>query len=849
MPYNSGVGTFIANFPEDLLKLAPTHTFVTPNDRLAREHRRAWDVINQNRKTTTWKPLDSLSVTQFFLREYHRAVDAGADIPPLLTQDDLLIHAHNADTGLNPGEIQTLLDAWHLANTYDIELEQQPAILRSPRARSCLAHLNRVASNFTLVEAIPDALATRHLTPHRPVFLDHVDQMTHPQERYLALLTRSERCLQRASFISAEEVDAQEIPLQPDTPRSMVTKACTDLGAELDVACMWALETKAREPLATIGIVVPALTQHYDTVRYRCGRILDPRNGSLSPVFDISGGTPLAHHGVWKAAEAVLETAIHGADNALQELLLASPYLQLKWLDTVIARLPVIGDAAPTLATLAHRANHPAAEKIREETRSWSQKAPLYTWSRRFQSVLELAGWPDPGNLGSAQHQAWQAIEEVRLQLSRTTTDLNVSADEAFGLLKHALSRRIHAPERAHADIQLLGLLEATGLKFSHLWVCGLDAETFPSTSRINPYISRRVGTLAGIPRYSPEDELRFCRRTLEHWMNGAAELRFSFSIERDESTQQPSPFITEHLKDADTAERCQNLNPGTQALEEFIDETGTTIDSGVTRGGISLLADQAACPFRAYARHRLGFTSPRSPQMLPDAMTRGIYVHEVLHALFNEYRDSASLSKITQARILELSDGVLASITPEIPASFVEHERQRILLLVEDWLLHEQARGDFEIQYLEHTAELDLNGLLLTIRLDRVDRTSADDWIVIDYKTGPSSLSGALEPPLTNPQLPIYSLTDDRIRGVFYALVLSDRSRSVGIAESTDLLPASRVKVVSWDEQVDSWRTTLAETADQYRQGFASVQPHPGACAYCELKSLCRVEELSADV
>ena len=78
MPYNSGVGTFIANFPEDLLKLAPTHTFVTPNDRLAREHRRAWDVINQGRGALPWKPLDSLSITRFFVREFHHAVDAGA---------------------------------------------------------------------------------------------------------------------------------------------------------------------------------------------------------------------------------------------------------------------------------------------------------------------------------------------------------------------------------------------------------------------------------------------------------------------------------------------------------------------------------------------------------------------------------------------------------------------------------------------------------------------------------------------------------------------------------------------------------------------------------------------------
>ena len=70
-----------------------------------------------------------------------------------------------------------------------------------------------------------------------------------------------------------------------------------------------------------------------------------------------------------------------------------------------------------------------------------------------------------------------------------------------------------------------------------------------------------------------------------------------------------------------------------------------------------SLLADQAACPFQAFARHRLGADTPELPDQVLDARERGTGVHEALCRLWREVASQAALRALSAEeleRVLE---------------------------------------------------------------------------------------------------------------------------------------------------------------------------------------------------
>ena len=61
-------------------------------------------------------------------------------------------------------------------------------------------------------------------------------------------------------------------------------------------------------------------------------------------------------------------------------------------------------------------------------------------------------------------------------------------------------------------------------------------------------------------------------------------------------------------------------------------------------KGGTRILADQAACPFRAFARHRLAAEALEEPVEGLDARARGLLLHTLMKELWTELKGSAGL-------------------------------------------------------------------------------------------------------------------------------------------------------------------------------------------------------------
>ena len=156
----------------------------------------------------------------------------------------------------------------------------------------------------------------------------------------------------------------------------------------------------------------------------------------------------------------------------------------------------------------------------------------------------------------------------------------------------------------------------------------------------------------------------------------------------------------------------------------------------------------------------------------------------------------------------------------------------------------------------MEQNQTLQLEGLSLTLRPDRIDELEDGRRAVIDYKTrAPSRTHWLWERP-QEPQLPLYSLLDSKIRGIVFAeLSTSDPVQFIALGEGLGFAKSdgksldqqTRSIAATWSELVAQWEASLQQLAMEYIAGEASVNPQPGACDYCDLASLCRINKLSA--
>jgi len=154
-----------------------------------------------------------------------------------------------------------------------------------------------------------------------------------------------------------------------------------------------------------------------------------------------------------------------------------------------------------------------------------------------------------------------------------------------------------------------------------------------------------------------------------------------------------------------------------------------------------------------------------------------------------------------------------------------------------------------------EDKRSIQVGGLTLNTRLDRVDELEEGQHIVIDYKTSKQSISTMLGDRPDEPQLPLYLvMAEEHAAGVAFASLKRGQLGFSAIVKDADLLP--RVKAfadtagckqfISWDELIATWRYYLTDLATGFASGDARVDPkkYPVTCTQCDMQSFCRIHE-----
>ena len=372
-----------------------------------------------------------------------------------------------------------------------------------------------------------------------------------------------------------------------------------------------------------------------------------------------------------------------------------------------------------------------------------------------------------------------------------------------------------------------------------------------PLKSSPNPFLPLTQQRKAGIPEASAETSLALDRRITDGWKQAAGEVVFSHFTKEEDRDVLPSPLI------ADLPEKAVEI-PAFSKLRDVIFASGKTetlqdrvapaVREKQVRGGTRVLSDQAACPFRAFARHRLHAEELEEPAEGLDASKRGKLVHLLMHNVWNELKDSTALQGDLSPAIERAAAAAVKEMAVE--GRFAELERKRLARLGHEWFEKvETQRPPFSVVSTEEKRPIVFSGVTFDARIDRMDRLESGGHAIVDYKTGGGNLTAKRwqgERP-DEPQLPLYAVSaKEEITAVVFAKFRPGDMRFVGLSRDDKALPKVPKAKEGWRPLLADWKKEAERLGSAFAGGEAGVDPKKDliTCRYCGLETLCRVYE-----
>jgi len=824
-------------------------TVVTPNKRLSQSLMVEFDAFQIQKNLTVWEAPDILPFGAFVERLWEDALysDLGETLPLLLTpaQEQVLWERILEKSGLLvvPRAAAQCREAWRLIHQWRIGAGAgtEDAVAFS---RWVSTYRKETGSDVDSAR-LPDLMA------------QHLDKLKKPN--LLVAYAFDVLPPQTKEFLEKfQHVECKADPVAGSAQRTSFPSAAQ----EIEAAARWA-RARLEEGKARIGVVVPDLQKRRSEVVRVFSRVMQPGynlpGAARAPMpFNVSLGKPLSGFPLVDFALALIELAHQSIDFPRASHLIRSPFLggadsEMARRATLDARLRKDADATVSLPKLIAGAEPaPVLRGVLEKVFSLSMESRPQTpaeWARHFSALLEAAGFPGERALDSEEFQTRAKWHEVLGELAKLERISDrFSFEQAFSFLRGHAGETLFQPESPDAPIQILGFLESAGLRFDCLWASGLTDEAWPLDARPNPFIPIAAQKKAGIPQASAEASAEFDKRITEEWKRAAAEVVFSWPQKEEDRDFAPSALILEIQESAvkiPDFPRFRDLLFDARKLESFQDFKAPPVPPGKVRGGTRVLADQAACPFRAFAKFRLEAKPLEEPAAGLDARDRGKLLHALMREIWVRLKSSSSLKKNLEPAITQAAEVAVKEMGLE--GRFAELERERLAKLAREWLEVESRRAPFEVSSLEEQRNIDVAGLQFQSRIDRMDKLKDGGHVLIDYKSSrflsPKQWDG---PRPDDPQLPLYAVAaPEELAAVVFAKLRPGEMRFMGFSRQPDLLPQVNA-AQSWPALLAAWKKDAEALGASFAAGDAQVDPKEElkTCRQCDLQTLCRVYE-----
>ncbi len=862
---------------------------ITASSRLARELRHSYDREQIAAGLVTWIAPEVLPFSSWLERCWRDWLYLGAAAKPVQllrpSQEKAIWEdiVGRSDEGRELLQVaataEVALDAWNLMCAWQLPLNASEwddssdteAFRRWAREFQRRCESKNWLSGALLPEFIAGQISSGGISAPEHIGLAGFNEFTPAQELVLEALRRK-GC----------RVETREIAQTSGLP-SAVRIGLLDTEAEIRAAAQWArsLIEKAGKDAdyeSPVGIVVPDLSKYRSRIERIFAGEFHP-NGQLAPerdaqrAFNISLGPPLFEYPLIQAAFLILQTRLSTIPLEDASRLLRSPFLggaQTEYshravLDAKLRRLREPEVSASDIVALARTIAPALLQLFSQWTREWdripSRQAPS-DWAASFSRLLTAMGWPGERPLNSAEYQTTQAWNEALAEFAGLdSTAGNLHLGGALAMLQRLAVSRQFQPESEPAPIQILGVFEASGMEFDHLWVMGMHDGAWPGAASANPFLPLRLQREKNMPQSSAQRELAFTRLLTEQLLGSAPSVVVSYPQREGDLDLRPSPLFSslpeiagEEIGLASATGYPEQLRRSSR-IEVVEDHMAPLWDGSVLRGGTAIFTHQAACPFRAFAQLRLGAEDLDSAQPGLSPLDRGILIHDVLQRVWNELQSHEKLMSAHADRLKALVQNAVQESIEEMALKrralhqprFTAIEQARLERIITEWLELEKQRQPFTVLRQEEERKVAVGGVDVTIRADRVDRLEDGTVIVIDYKTGdrnPSKWEGGRP---DEPQLPLYAITAEApLSGVFFGVLKVGESRFSGLVSSEGIVPKVKPgpRDISLPERIEGWRSVLQQLGADFRDGKAMVDPkNPrDTCKYCSLPGLCRI-------
>ena len=681
----------------------------------------------------------------------------------------------------------------------------------------------------------------------------------------------------------------------PDVAVDAVRLGLIDASREIRAAAEWARrilenERDAATPHFRIGVIVPDLSRCRSQIERVFGEEFHPRTRlrpDLDPqrLFNISLGLPVDKYPIIETAFLILGADPHEMPVEIAGRLLRSPFLNgseeeltnRALLDVAVRSL---GEPHVSLMDIIGLAGHSDAAhrcpQFVSQLRSWTEQyEALQTtrmpseWASVLSGFLQVIGWPGDRGLDSIEYQTLKVWNELLSELTILDSfSGHIALGTAVGALRRLASARQFQPESEPAPVQILGVFEASGLRFDRLWIMGMHDNAWPKAPTPDPFLPFRLQRRFNLPRSSPDRELEFTKTLTARLLSSAPTVVVSHPEREGDSDLRVSPLFgalaevsaadLEILTSASYVEQLQRSS----RMETLEDHSGPPCGDSALKGGTSLFKLQAACPFKAFAEFRLGAKAPDQPEPGLNALDRGQLIHRILERVWKQLRSHEGLLSMAEDRLVDI---VRSNVGSEIQyfsrrrralrgSRFAAIEQARLERVIEEWLLLERERQPFAMLEQEERQTVTVGGIDVNIRADRVDRLENGELVIVDYKTGECSPSDWDGPRPDEPQLPIYAVTaDSPVAGVFFGRLKTGKLGFRGLARSEGIVPGVRVRDSQppLGQTIEEWRDVLDRLGRDFRAGQAIVDPKDRhqTCRHCELPTLCRISQAAVEL
>jgi probable DNA repair protein len=845
-------------------------TVVTASGRLARVLRQEFHFRQKAEARSVWRTPDILPFDAFLGRAWREWILSGATaeapamLDPLQEQfvwEQVIRDSAEGESLLRiPETAAQAMEAWRLLAAYRLPVDSR---FEAGDDWSAFAGWSRAfqkrcrANNWLEHARLADFIAARissgaRLLPPK-LYRAGFDELT-PQQSEFFEVSGEWRELLRGNFA-------------PEPEHWKFREA----DEEIRAAALWARLQLEQNPESQIGVIVPSLTRLRSKVERIFRETLHPGVDltDRERSFHLSLGPALDEYPLVHGALLVLEFAVGPLTLPRAGMLLRSPFLggggtertKRALLD---AKLRKNGVWDVTTSSLREAAGGcPLLQRSLRRLEKTFEKLPASqhpsAWSRDFSKMLEAAGWPGDRTLTSREHQ----VLESWLTLLSNFAALDLAAPpmtfpQALSRLQEIAAASPFQVENEGAPVQIMGLFEASGLRFDHLWIMGLHDEALPAAASPNPFIPIPLQREHGLPHSSAEHELSFGRNLIDRLLASAPHIVLSYPETEDDRLLAPSPLLagaswragTDGRRSSRWIARMRESVP----MEELTDQNAPPVAiDGRHPGGASLFKDMTACPFRAFAKHRLSARPLEETDLGLSYRDRGSTVHKALELIWMELVSHARLVELPARELQALIARNVEAALQQLGVGFARRlEQRRLESLLARWLDIEKTRAAFVVLKPEEERIISLGGLEVRTRVDRIDDLNGGGEIILDYKTGIVKTTGWDSDRPDEPQLPLYCATSERpINGAAFAVIRIGELAFRGIADNNAALPGLKkmtTQPVSFAELVADWRRILERLAADFRAGVAIVDPKPGACEHCGLTTLCRIREVEND-